>query len=66
MYICLDIGNLTSNFTTGIANYVYCLLEALLDVDKDNKYKLLGITPLKLHRFIKNLKFTFNIGFLLF
>jgi len=57
MYICLDIGNLTSNFTTGIANYVYCLLEALLDVDKDNKYKLLGITPLKLHRFIKNLKF---------
>lgn len=57
MNIGFDVTVLVGNKRTGIANYVYSLIQALLKIDKENNYTLLGITSLKAYPYLRNLKF---------
>lgn len=57
MEIGFDITVLVEDKRTGIGNYVYSLLQALLKIDQKNKYALLGITPLKAYSYIRRPEF---------
>jgi len=60
MQLGLDVTVLVEDKKTGIGNYVFSLTQALLHLDKKNKYTLLGITPLKASQYIQNLEFKKN------
>lgn len=57
MIICLDISVLNDKQRTGIAVYTYNLIDALLKINKKDKFVLFGIATFDTYNYLKNLDF---------
>lgn len=57
MTICLDISVLNDKQRTGIAVYTYNLIDALLKINKKDKFVLFGIATFDTYNYLKNLDF---------
>ena len=57
MKIGIDISDLNDSQRTGIAVYIYELLNELIRLDQDDEFILFGIATFKTHNYLKNLDF---------
>src|SRR3989344_9221901 len=60
MKIGIDISVLNDKEKTGIAVYVYNLIDALLRINKEDKFILFGIATFETFDFLKSLPFKNN------
>src|SRR5690242_8574057 len=55
--ICLDISVLNEKQKTGIGVYTYELIKSFLEINRDDKIILFGISTLQTYSFLKNIEF---------
>lgn len=57
MRICLDVSILSDSRRTGVAQYNYELIKALLEENKTDQFILFGLTPFATYDYLSNLEF---------